>query len=42
MIPGFATANNIANLQISLLNNDKIDCRNPASWENEEKVNLEY
>uniref|UniRef100_A0A2K5MFG7 Cyclin dependent kinase 2 interacting protein n=1 Tax=Cercocebus atys TaxID=9531 RepID=A0A2K5MFG7_CERAT len=41
---GFTTANNIANLKISLLNKDKIelDSSSPALKENEEKVCLEY
>ncbi|XP_017817043.1 cyclin-dependent kinase 2-interacting protein isoform X5 [Papio anubis] len=41
---GFTTANNIANLKISLLNKDKIelDSSSPAVKENEEKVCLEY
>ncbi|XP_063452468.1 cyclin-dependent kinase 2-interacting protein isoform X3 [Pan paniscus] len=41
---GFTTANNIANLKISLLNKDKIelDSSSPSSKENEEKVCLEY
>ncbi|XP_023061438.1 cyclin-dependent kinase 2-interacting protein isoform X4 [Piliocolobus tephrosceles] len=41
---GFTTANNIANLKISLLNKDKIelDSSSPVLKENEEKVCLEY
>lgn len=41
---GFTTANNIANLKISLLNKDKIELESssPASSENEEKMNVEY
>ncbi|XP_062947267.1 cyclin-dependent kinase 2-interacting protein [Cynocephalus volans] len=42
---GFTTANNIANLKISLLNKDKIELENSspaASNENEEKMYPEY
>ncbi|XP_051690790.1 cyclin-dependent kinase 2-interacting protein isoform X2 [Oryctolagus cuniculus] len=41
---GFTTANNIANLKISLLNKDKIELEgsSPASSENGEKENVEY
>uniref|UniRef100_A0A2K5DPJ3 Cyclin dependent kinase 2 interacting protein n=1 Tax=Aotus nancymaae TaxID=37293 RepID=A0A2K5DPJ3_AOTNA len=41
---GFTTANNIANLKISLSNKDKIELESssPASKENEAKVCVEY
>ncbi|KAL0602082.1 Cyclin-dependent kinase 2-interacting protein [Plecturocebus cupreus] len=41
---GFTTANDIANLKISLLNKDKIELESssPASKENEEKAYVEY
>ncbi|XP_047405742.1 cyclin-dependent kinase 2-interacting protein-like [Sciurus carolinensis] len=41
---GFTTANNIANLKISLLSKDKIELNSssPASSGNEEKMHLHY